>query len=54
MAYPEHKENNAFRKVVEEMALGVVTEDDRVKASYLFSMWYKKMLEDSGVKDEWV
>lgn len=53
-AFPHTKENNAYRKVVEDMALGVVTEDDRIKASYHFSMWYKKLMEDAGIKDDWV
>ncbi|PID78020.1 MAG: hypothetical protein CSB21_02715 [Deltaproteobacteria bacterium] len=49
--YPDKKENNAYRKVVENMALGVVTDDDRVNASYLFSMWYKDLLEKAGIKN---
>jgi hypothetical protein len=52
-AHPEKKGDHAFRKVVEEMALGVITGDDRIKARYLFSMWYKKILEDAGIKDDW-
>lgn len=54
MAYPDKRENNAYRKVVEDMALGVVTDDDRIKATYLFSMWYRKMLDESGIKDDWI
>lgn len=53
MAHPEKKENNAYRKVVEEMALGVVTGDDRVRASYLFAMWYKELLAEAGIEDDW-
>jgi hypothetical protein len=52
-AYPEKKEDSAFRKVVEEMALGIITGDDRIKARYLFSMWYKNLLEDAGIEDDW-
>ncbi|MCB9480381.1 MAG: hypothetical protein H6680_00975 [Desulfobacteraceae bacterium] len=51
--FPEKKGDNAYRKVVEEMALGVVTDDDRIKARYLFSMWYKKILENAGIDDDW-
>lgn len=52
--YPDKKSNNAYRKIVEEMAMGVVTDDDRVKASYLFSMWYRNLLNEAGVEDDWV
>lgn len=51
--YPELEKNNAYRKVVEDMALGVVTDDDRIKASYLFSKWYRKILDESGIEDDW-
>lgn len=52
--HPDKKANNAYRKVVEDMALGVVTDDDRVKASYLFSQWYRKLLDDAGIKNDWL
>ncbi|MDY0132964.1 MAG: hypothetical protein RBR53_09880 [Desulforegulaceae bacterium] len=51
--FPEKKGDSAYRKIVEEMSLGVITGDDKIKARYVFSMWYKKVLEESGIEEDW-
>jgi hypothetical protein len=42
--------SNAFGEGAWEMCKGLITEDDRFKGMYAFSLWYEKELEKGGTK----
>ncbi len=41
--------SNAYRSGVLEIALGLINHDDRYKAMYEFSCWYRDLLEREGI-----
>lgn len=45
----EAQYSNLYGKAVLEMALGVVNEDDRYRAMYEFSCWYRDLLKREGL-----
>lgn len=48
-----HEEySNAYGRGVLEIALGIVNNEDRFKAMYEFSCWYRELLEKEGFGDE--
>ena len=49
LATKAHEEySNAYGRGVLELALGIVNNDDRFKAMFEFSCWYRELLEKEG------
>jgi len=46
----EAKASPAYQARVAEMALGLIQDDDRIRAMYDFSVWYKEILHKEGVE----
>jgi len=50
---PERKISDAFYHGVQELAFGLLTEQDPVQGMYEFSVWYYKLLKKEGrIHDE--